>query len=380
MQSLYGRLFKYRERPYRRPLEDFLSECLADLFNRLPPGEKAAFIERNFLPSVVKPRWASLVSTGVDIRMETQWPIPDGRLDIAILIENEPAFVIENKVSAPIGRRPNDIDQLSAYGMWLKLKSESSVCKLAVVCLLTHATNPPETFAEGRTDLYGSIPKVVRWSQIADNLRTLAQSSKLPLDIRTISNELFSFLLEQNMTSEATRLEDFAAAIIYVRAGSRMSQTFGEVFDHLSELGGIFSKGAVIADSALEFDSDRSLIQGWKYLSAAPLKTAYFGYGIALQPRRSLSNDHLPIEDSIFLCLGVETKREIRILEEQSKLLSGAWQHLSFPSNSIAIAFKPLNAVLVRPEEFAKAMIGWIDEVLPEVAELVNRMQKQSQL
>ena len=39
MPSLYRRLFTYRERDNRSPLEGFLTEALADLLNRLPQVE-----------------------------------------------------------------------------------------------------------------------------------------------------------------------------------------------------------------------------------------------------------------------------------------------------------------------------------------------------
>ncbi len=69
MSSLYGRLFTYRERPHRSPLEDFLTEALADLLNRMPTSEMVEFVSKFFLPgddplaSAARKAWQELVKT-----------------------------------------------------------------------------------------------------------------------------------------------------------------------------------------------------------------------------------------------------------------------------------------------------------------------------
>ncbi|KRQ12159.1 hypothetical protein AOQ73_04785 [Bradyrhizobium pachyrhizi] len=199
-----------------------------------------------------------------------------------------------------------------------------------------------------------------------------------------LADELHAFLLEQEMTSESPRLEDFAAAIVYVQAGSRISNAFEEIFDHVSEKKGFFTKGSVLDDMHLDFDSEQNLIHGWKNLSAAPLMTAYFAYGIALQPRRSLqpdgirSKESLPIENSIFLCLGVTSKREMKLLEEHANNCGSGWQYFAFGANSIIATFKPLKDILMEPEAFAGTMKSWIDQAVPEILPVISIMQKQA--
>ncbi len=308
--------------------------------------------------------------------MKTQYEIPNGRLDIVILFDSQPTLVIENKVGAPIGKRSNNIDQLRTYGNWLKQAADLSGRKCTVLCLLTHVTKPPETFTEDNCDLYGSIPKLVRWSEIADELQVITKDGRLPLDVRTIAREFHLFLLEQNMTTEFARFEDFAAATVYVKSGSRISYTFETIFDHLSELGEPFSNGAIKDDAIVDFDSEGNVIHGWKYLSAAPLKSAYFTYGISLQPRRSFSIDSLPDEDSVFLGVGVETKKEMQLLEARSKDLGGDWHCLSFPEYSVMVTFRPLHSALAQPELFASTMIAWINQLRPNVTKFVRSLQK----
>lgn len=375
MRSLYGRLFRYSERPNRKPLEDYLSECLADFFNRLPQEAKVSFVQKMFVPSMCANNWRSSIADVTSLSMRTQYEIPNGRLDIVILLDNKPTFVIENKVAAPIAKRSDNVDQLRVYGDWLKQTAGRAGQKLAVLCLLTHITNPPEGFKEDQRD--GLASKVVRWSQIAAEVQALARGAALPLDVRTIAREFHLFLLEQNMTTDFARFEDFAAAIVYARSGTRISSTFEKIYNHISELGGPFVNGFYKEDAIVDFDSEANLIQGWKYLSAEPLKTVCFAYGICLQPRRSLSNEALPDEDSIFLSVSVETRREMNLLEARSKDMGPGWHHLSFPDHSVLATFRSLHSALAQPELFASTMTGWIDQSHGGIAKLIRTLQNQ---
>jgi hypothetical protein len=377
MYSLYRRLFRYRERSERSPLEDFLSESLADIFNRLASADKIGFISRLLLPPGKMEALLSLVAATDIIRMETQYSIPSGRLDIAVLFGSDPVFVIENKIGSPVAQRHDGSDQLATYGRWLKGRADESGQGLAVICLLTHTTKAPSTFSDGRLDVYESIPKILHWSEVAGELRQMAQSETLRWDVRTLAHELHHFLLGEDMTSEAPRLEDFAAAIVYVKAGTRVSNAFQNIYEHLCQFGAPFSKGSILDDCSLDFDSTSSVMQGWKYFSSPPLKTAYFAYGIALQPRLNLPleagspSDAIPAEDSLFLYFGVETKKEIAL---HSTKLPSPWQLLPLIDLPIAIVFRPLSTVLGQPETFADTMKEWIDQVMPDVLSVAAGM------
>lgn len=384
MRSHYGRLFKYRETKGRTPLEDFLSESLTDLFNRLPKIEQLSFVDRLFVPSELKLKWHSVASASTELWMKTQVAITEGRLDILILCDKQPIIVVESKIKSAVRKRPDDSDQLHGYGHWLKRQADENDGNLTIICLLTHLTPPPKGFIEPGSDAYGATPKLVRWYQVAAELKALSCDDRLRLDVRTLAEELYLFLLEQDMTSESPRLEDFAAAIVFIKAGSRISKAFEDVFEHVSGLRGVFPRGSISDDLPLAFDSEQNLMHGWKYLSAPPLETIYFAYGIALQPNRSLTPDgplskqNLPHDDSIFLCLGVETTKEMKLLEEQSKILGPDWKHISFSDNSIVATFKPLKTILVEPESFAGIMNAWIDETVPQLLPVIATMQKQA--
>jgi len=71
MYSLYGKLFKYREREQRSPLEDYLTECLADLFNRLDLTAQASFTSRIFIPMSLQGWFEERSASTKSFRMET---------------------------------------------------------------------------------------------------------------------------------------------------------------------------------------------------------------------------------------------------------------------------------------------------------------------
>jgi hypothetical protein len=155
MVSLYGRLFMFRERPGRSPLEDFLTEALADLLNRMPPFEMTEFVCRFFLPPVAATQqaWLELVRScsgeplqwitrpGIHFRTLTLYP------DLMLCAgENRPLLIVENKIGGRIGEHDvgqiiednaeiktnntlgfqtaEPIDQLASYGQWLSVQCE----------------------------------------------------------------------------------------------------------------------------------------------------------------------------------------------------------------------------------------------------------------
>src|SRR5260370_7874988 len=55
MASLFGRLFRYRDRPGRAPLEDYLSEFLPQFFNTLPHYGNLPSSLQLLLPTAYQP-------------------------------------------------------------------------------------------------------------------------------------------------------------------------------------------------------------------------------------------------------------------------------------------------------------------------------------
>jgi hypothetical protein len=65
--DIYSRLYKYRDRPSKSPLENFLTEALADLFNRLPMPIQTEFLVK-MLPKSCESRLRDECMDGKQIK------------------------------------------------------------------------------------------------------------------------------------------------------------------------------------------------------------------------------------------------------------------------------------------------------------------------
>src|SRR5438128_1070292 len=109
--SLYGRLFKYRERQARSPLEDFTSEALADILMRMPMKERVTLAGTLFVPPADRSQWIESASHG-DIQIVTQRRLgTEGIADIVLEKDHSPLLLVENKVGAAI-RHNGDESQI----------------------------------------------------------------------------------------------------------------------------------------------------------------------------------------------------------------------------------------------------------------------------
>lgn len=163
--NLYGRLFKYRQRETRSPLEDFLSEALADLLGRVPPpvgrvivatmlggGAEVCDATKALWPDDAKAEWI------------TQQPVAVGEtmryIDLTLRINDRAVLAIENKVAA--GFRES---QLSDYSGWISAQASPSWGGAMIV--LTHTTPAPEDFSDGGPGYPTRHNAVIRWSALA---------------------------------------------------------------------------------------------------------------------------------------------------------------------------------------------------------------------
>jgi len=371
MTSLYGKLFKYRSRAARSPLEDYLTECLADLFNRFDGSTQKKFIRRVFIPAGLQSKWDEFSSAFDTLRMETQHAILNGRIDIVVFAGGDPVIVIENKIDAPISVNGDGNDQLAIYGRWIIASKRNAFP--GVVCLLTYLTEPNEGFMDGDKKSGGAIPHVERWSSVA---AALSDTNELfgtqQADVITLKSELFMFLEEMNMSHDFAGRDEFAAAIVYLRAGSRMNYTFETIYDHIKSLKGCFATNSSIHEESLHFDTKDSLIWGWKYLSHPTLTGLFFGYGMALEPALTFRASSAPTRDAVFLCVGAEGTRSMQSLRAAKDIPGKPWMYVDLGDWSAVIWFKSLHSFMADPEKFAPQMIEWIDESAADVNAFVS--------
>jgi hypothetical protein len=194
-----------------------LTECLADLFNRFDGSTQKQFIRRGFIPAGLQSKWDEFSSPFDFLRMETQHAILKGRIDLVVFAGRDPVVVIENKIDAPISENDDGNDQLTIYGRWLIASKRNAFP--GVVCLLTYLTEPNEGFIDGGKKSGGATPHIVKWSSLAATLLDINEEfGTQQADVITLTSELLLFLEEMNMGHEFAGRDEFAAAIVYLRA------------------------------------------------------------------------------------------------------------------------------------------------------------------
>ncbi|WP_197424500.1 PD-(D/E)XK nuclease family protein [Bradyrhizobium yuanmingense] len=344
-----------------------MTECTADLFNRLDASAQKQLIRRAFLPASIQSQW-DIASSAIDaLRMETQYAFLSGRIDLVVFADDNPLIAIENKIDAPIGAGKGDDDQLATYGQWIVSTNQSSFP--AVVCLLTHIREPSEDFLDGGKKSGGATPHVLKWGLLSAILKDVAGG--LVADTTTLISELLLFLGEMNMDHDFAGRDDFAAALVYLRAGSRMDHTFDTIYQHVKKLPGCFATGSSIHEMSLHYDTKYSLIWGWKYLSHPSLSGLFFGYGIALSPALTFAGAAAPTRDAVFLCVGAEGNRSMQALRHAKDIPEKPWTFADLGEWSAVICFKSFHSFMADPEKFAPQMIEWINEISSDVNEFV---------
>jgi hypothetical protein len=259
---------------------------------------------------------------------------------------------------------------LKRYGRWI-----SSESRLApVVCLLSHTTLAPEEFLNSRDASGGATPHVIKWSSVGAYCRELIRNDfDTPPEIKMLANEMQLFLKEKNMSNEFAGRDDFAAALVYLRAGEKMAHTYKSIYLHLTQMKGQFTSDQGKHDESLQYATTDRLIWGFKNLKH-PDPTMYglfFAYGIAFDPS-STFRETLPIRnDSAFILVGAEHKSSIKSMRAARSEPKSPWKFVEFNHYAAMASFRPLEELMTEPESFAARMIEWIDVEAAEINRLV---------
>jgi hypothetical protein len=256
---IYQSLFKYRERASRSPREDFLSEALTDLLNRMPEQEVLRAIDQFFLSSgPLRADWKEYLerNPGSNLRWETQQQIYfegiAARLDIILRSNDDILFVIENKIDAHFQShtispevaneqvQPNYRHQLATYGCWLAAKCTEQQWKGGLV-LLTHRAQTPANFASDTAEYGVACRTVLKWTDVSRWLsnyrqRLLALERKDQKDQSAwlvLAAELAQLLEEWDMSTELMTSYDLATAEIFAQSSDRLSAAFDRIYDSI---------------------------------------------------------------------------------------------------------------------------------------------------
>lgn len=165
IRSIYSELFRYQPSQRHTPTENFLTQALADLLNRMIGYSREAhdrFIREVLLSETSKPAEASLFGVMELIKGSNLEWVPQitaseptlCRIDLVLLCDRKPVVVVENKLGS--GYTDN---QLSNYCDWIK---QIGGAHHAVV-LLTRWTPPPDDFLDDTNESYRNSFRAVCW-------------------------------------------------------------------------------------------------------------------------------------------------------------------------------------------------------------------------
>jgi hypothetical protein len=234
MTDIYARLFRYTARADFEPLENFLTESLGDLLERMTTADRGllgSFISEVLcgpkIPDYLKARIrdASRLEwrTQTMIRCEGEL----GYLDLCLIADGELTLIVENKISADFTTHSavsNEMEieedneaqtesQLDFYKKHLKRQS-----KPTALVLLTHQTESPSSFAlrqgfyEGDNTVFESVCRwsvVHRWFKEADSLYDISHTTGVERGaLKVLAQEFCTFLEKQQMNAIELKPED----------------------------------------------------------------------------------------------------------------------------------------------------------------------------
>jgi len=371
MTGLYRRLFTYRERPDRSPLEDFLTEALADLLNRLPAHfaqEVVAFLLSSAGTGIdeIKEYWKN----GTNIGWTTQKTIGGGVIDLLMEIDNVPFIVIESKIGAGFQEHQvesghddgyNKRNQLATYGSWLAGKAPSGWG--GAIVLLTHWTPPPSDFLNGSQIYKCRHRSVARWAALSRLLKSFSQSTEYyTSDWARLSGELVAFLKEEKMDSELATGHDLAALRIYDSSADRIRNSVEQIWESARLIWRPICQQTSIP---LEISTNYGCVWKYRYLSRSDLRRSYLAVGIRYPDVSSYSVDIAP-DGAPYL-----------FVELASEAGTSAITGLGMPEcwivlTDMRLAVRSLRDFPTDPELFVSAAEAWVNDRIIEVAQALT--------
>jgi len=209
--SLYGNLFRYRERIDRKPLENFLSEGIRDLLDRLSRQQATELIfglflnERRRTTDIAASRslgsLRNRLASSASIHWETQCAIGfDGRTrmpDLSAFGSAGRILAIEVKVDQPLADQ-----QLEHYGGGLVEENRFDPDLGCALIFLTHTTTIPNDFLRpsGTSKYHAPLRGACSWTDVYEWFRNQADSNPSTFAGGLI-REFTEFLKENHMDS-----------------------------------------------------------------------------------------------------------------------------------------------------------------------------------
>ena len=315
MVSMFSRLYSYRERADNAPLENFLTEALAEVFRRLPIN-----LQISFALALVPPADRNALSdalTDVEkIELQTQVSIPVAsatkRPDLVLYAAGQPLIVIEAKVGATLqnyvaidgGQKPDQEHttkhQLRTYAEWIVTGRVPGDVWPGAITFLTTYTVPPADFIEGR--YRGAISSIRSWKDIGEWIvREVAITDRQTTHC-ALAAEFRQFLKERKLMTKYILARDLAAAALFAPSAVSLYTTFTDV---MKALGRHAEKLKGSRQIKAEFWSEGNSFWGWFHFAKSVKRKAskpYVAVGICFEVAEPWSADvaKLPRNEPFF--------------------------------------------------------------------------------
>lgn len=371
--GIYTRLFRYRQTESLSPKENFLTEALADLFNRLPADKQATF-----LVDALHPLWAEEIRARCGrtrvIEAQTQVSIAvDGavkRPDMIISLDARPFVVVEVKVDAGLQRhavvsddvgaaepaegRTLDRDQLTTYARWIAAQSRDGWP--GAVVFITHSTPAPDEF--GADGYSGPIEMTHRWKAVGDWLDDNLDFDNPDDTCGALAADLYEFLSEENLMPEFMTAQDLAATSLFLPSAANVRHTFSAVLKEVSRAHPGARSGSVKVDSW----SEANAYIGWFYLNRGiNIRRSAFALsiGICFGGDAALSDEesaNLPRHEPFFFIYIADENNRVPITDILS-VVPEEW-HLIHQDWS-AVLVRTLGSFPADPNLRAEGLIAW---------------------
>jgi hypothetical protein len=376
MAELYGRLFRYRAREKRAPLEDFLSEALVDLLQRMPNELIVELVETMLGKSSAG--WRQFAEPHL-LQWSTQRHVDGDRrgfIDILLEVDGRPAIVIENKVGSGVrqhgrdaeGGLSADLNQLSTYGRWLRQNRHREWP--GALILLSHITHPPADFLEPGASHYGvEARSTFSWSKLARWLavQTTAGPQDPPAVWQTLAHEFLDFLREHHMTTETVSSTDLAALQIFMPSAQRLIETLQRAWGATAD-----ARTSICSHKNSSFQLDwkyPGILWGWKYIQRNGIPSSSF---VALGLRFPDVSDwwqNVALPDRPHIFFSIEDDND-RFPIGHARDLPAGWLR----TDTDLVVGKALQDFPAEPQAFADALSDWSAERAREAVVIIDAM------
>ncbi len=372
-QSLFSRLYTRGGGRGRSQLEDYLTEVLGTVFDRLDGRAKRSFLRAMMdrsASALFDKAFDNLDSAVLATQVKLDKTGQGKRPDMVVRLGGRDILVIEAKLGAammqhhdpdaPEGEGDEAVtrSQLATYAKWIAGRNEGqSDGWPGAVILLTAWTPPPIGFP---SKLATCVRESVRtWTGVAAWI--VMYSATLDAVPRALSGELLAFLKEKNLLDRHIDARDVAALTFYAASEEAFRHTTRSVLKAIVEAHpnlGSYRSTSVGVDQSI------GAYVGWIFLNQhfqSGGSRFWLGLGICAKPGAAFDEDSVRSiggEPFVMVYFGDDNVRQ-KPIDHVSSLPDG-W--IEVTSRPALVATKPIREFAGDPESRGKEIQSWACE------------------